>query len=207
MLGGYSTFGNSDWKGTPIEKLLPVMLDVQGQIDAPVKMVPTDDGLRRYSYILKISNQIAGAQGAWAKLKELDGQTKLGSLKPGLSSVLAESDRKEPLLVTQNYGKGRTLAFGADTSYKWIRDPESKQNHARFWAQMVRWLARQEEMEGSVIVIPDSRRIPANNELGFRVALRGKDGNELETGKYQVQVFGPDGKSVRVPTSRRIFKL
>ncbi|MCX6606914.1 MAG: sugar transferase, partial [Acidobacteria bacterium] len=203
MLGGYSTFGNSDWKGTPIEKLLPVMLDVQGQIDAPVKMVPTDDGLRRYSYILKISNQIAGAQGAWAKLKELDGQTKLGSLKPGLSSVLAESDSKEPLLVTQNYGKGRTLAFGADTSYKWIRDPESKQNHARFWAQMVRWLARQEEMEGSVLVIPDSRRIPANNELGFRVALRGKDGNELEAGKYQVQVFGPDGKAVRVPTSKK----
>ncbi|MEI7853610.1 MAG: glutamine amidotransferase [Planctomycetota bacterium] len=203
MLGGYSTFGNSDWKGTPIEKLLPVMLDVQGQIDAPIKMVPTDDGLRRYSYILKISNQVAGAQGAWAKLKELDGQTKLGSLKPGLSSVLAESDNKEPLLVTQNYGKGRTLAFGADTSYKWIRDPESRQNHARFWAQMVRWLAKQEEMEGSVIVIPDSRRIPANTELGFRVALRGKDGNELEAGKYQVQVFGPDGKAVRVPTSKK----
>lgn len=203
MLGGYSTFGNSDWKGTPIEKLLPVMLDAQGQIDNPVKMVPTDDGLRRYSYILKITNKVDGAPGAWAKLKELDGQTRLGSLKPGLSTVLAESDRKDPLLVTQNYGKGRTLAFGADTSYKWIRDPDSKQTHARFWTQMVRWLAKQEEMEGSVLVIPDSRRIPANNELGFRVALRGKDGNEIENGKYQVQVSGPDDKPVKIPISRK----
>ncbi|GEM_PF-233709 len=203
MLGGYSTFGNSDWKGTPIEKLLPVSLDTQGQIDAPVKMIPTDDGLRRYSYILKISNQADESSKAWANLKELDGQTKLGSLKPGLSSVLAESDRKDPLLVTQNYGKGRTLAFAADTSYKWIRDPLSKQTHARFWNQMVRWLAKQEEMEGSVIVIPDSRRIPANSELGFKVAIRGKDGNELDSGKYVIQVVGPDGTSVRIPSAKK----
>ena len=203
MLGGYQSFGNGDWKGTPIEKLLPVLLDAQGQIDNPLKMVPTDDGLRRYSYILKVTNQAQETNQAWAKLKELDGQTKLGSLRPGLSSVLAESDRKNPLLVTQNYGKGRTLAFAADTTYKWIRNPESKQVHARFWAQMVRWLARQEEMEGSVVVIPDSRRVAVRGELGFRTLVRGKDGNELDQAKFGGVVIGPDGKSTRVSILKR----
>lgn len=203
MLGGYHSFGGGDWRGTPIEKLLPVQLDAQGQIENPLKMVPTEDGLRRYSYILKVTNQAQDTTQAWAKLKELDGQTKLGSLRPGLSTVLAESDRKDPLLVTQNYGKGRTLAFGADTTYKWIRNPESRQIHARFWAQMVRWLARQEEMEGSVVVIPDSRRVAARGDFGFRALVRGKDGNELDQAKFQGQMIGPDGKSTRVSVLKK----
>ncbi|MSR31012.1 MAG: hypothetical protein EXR99_05840 [Gemmataceae bacterium] len=202
MLGGYSSFGNSSWKGTPMENLLPVGLDASGQIEAPLKMVPTEDGLRRYSYILKVS-QAPGVTETWAKLKELDGMTKLGTLKPGLSTVLAVSDRNDPMLVTQNYGKGRTLAFAADTTYKWIRNPESRQIHTRFWTQMVRWLARQEEMEGSLAVLPDARRVPLRSELGFRLVLKGKQGSDLDSGKFETRVIGPDGTTTRLTTSRK----
>ncbi len=42
MLGGYDTFGNSDWQGTPIEKMLPLDLTAsRGQIEDNRKMLPT----------------------------------------------------------------------------------------------------------------------------------------------------------------------
>jgi hypothetical protein len=105
-----------------------------------------------------------------------------------------------PLLVTQNYGNGRTLAFAGDTTYRWKRDRETEQLHSRFWRQMVIWLAKQEEAEGSVWVKPDTRRLPAHSDLGFSVGLRSKGGVDLKNGTYTVKVRAPDG-SVRVVTT------
>src|SRR5206468_2793100 len=45
MIGGYESFGNSDWRETPLEALLPVHLDVSGQVEQQVQMVPTREGL------------------------------------------------------------------------------------------------------------------------------------------------------------------
>src|SRR5262249_1382 len=35
MIGGYESFGNSDWQNTDIAKLLPVDLEAMGQVDGP----------------------------------------------------------------------------------------------------------------------------------------------------------------------------
>src|SRR5262249_17210237 len=44
MMGGYDSFG-STWQPTLMNKLLPVKLEgVAGQLDRPVKMLPTDEG-------------------------------------------------------------------------------------------------------------------------------------------------------------------
>ena len=56
MIGGYSSFGDGDWKGTPVEPMLPVDLSVRGQVEGGpggIKMVPTDEGLRLYSHVLR----------------------------------------------------------------------------------------------------------------------------------------------------------
>jgi uncharacterized membrane protein len=201
MLGGYTTFGNGDWQGTPLDPLLPVDLGVRGQEEDKVSIVPTDAGIRRFSYLLRLDDA-RDAKEAWNKLPPLEGMTRLGPPR-ALGTVLAESagPSHAPVLVTANYEKGRTLAFAGDTTHRWVRSPELKQMHSRFWRQLVIWLARQEDAEGNVWVKPDVRRLPARAELGFRVGVRSKGGVDLSGGKYKVRVVGPGGKAVEVPTA------
>ncbi len=203
MLGGYSSFGNSDWKGTEIEKLLPVDLSVRGQEEQPVQMTPTEAGLRRFGYILRIADGQDVAR-AWEKLPKLDGITTLKASGSGIDTVLAtaDGDANRPVLVTQNYGQGRTLAFAGDTTHRWVRDEAGLQAHSRFWRQTVIWLARQEDAEGSVWVRPDTRRLPLRGELGFRVGVRSKGGVELKDGTFKVEVVGPGDVTAPVPTAR-----
>jgi uncharacterized membrane protein len=201
MLGGYSTFGNGDWRGTEVERLLPVDLSVGGQVEKPVRMLPTEEGLRKYSYVLRLTDG-KDVKAAWENLPELEGMVRLKPSATGLESVLAESQEREPILVAKNYGKGRCLAFAGDTTHRWIRTPEMLERHGRFWRQMAIWLARQEDAEGSVWARPDTRRLPARSDLGFSVGVRSRGGVNLADGTYQVEVAGPDGARTPVTVSR-----
>lgn len=199
MLGGYHTYGDGDWAGTPVEKILPVKLDQRGQVERETKMTPTEPGLRLYGYVMNMGNP--NPKESWASLKELEGFSLLGTPKAG-ANVLAESPDGRPMLVTQNYGNGRVMAFAGDTTHRWIRSPATKTLHDRFWQRMIRWLAHREDQTGTVYISPDTRRIPLRNDLGFRVGIRGKSGTDLENGNYTVEVIRPDGSKGNLTVTR-----
>jgi uncharacterized membrane protein len=217
MIGGYSSFGSGDWKGTEIEPMLPIDLAEGGQEESQVKIVPTPDGLRVTPYLFRLDDA-KDLKATWEKLAKLDGMSLLKMRNPrrGIETVLAQTQDGAPILVTQNYARpgkdgkpgkdtapGRVLAFGGDSTYRWIRDEESRRLHARFWRQMVVWLARQEDAEGSVWVKPDVRRLPVRAALGFQVGLRGKGGAlDIPGGTYQVEVTKPAGVKKMVPIAR-----
>jgi uncharacterized membrane protein len=208
MMGGYRSFGLS-WRGTEVEKLLPVKLDrpadpggLSEQIHGPVRMVPTEAGLRHY--VLRLADRPEENAAVWAKLPLLNEATRLGTPKDGAVVLAAVGDAQtgQPLLVMQTYGGGRTLAFGGDTTYRWVTDELGEQAHARFWKQLVLWLAHQEDVEGSVWVKPDTRRLAAGSKLGFSVGVRGKGGVDLKDGQFEAQVVGPKDVKTPVPTAR-----
>ena len=58
--------------------------------------------------------------------------------------------------------------FGGDTTYRWVRNEKGEELHHRFWKQVVVWLARQEDAEGSVYVKPDVRRMPVRRGRAWR---------------------------------------
>jgi uncharacterized membrane protein len=197
-IGGYASFANSDWQGTPLEAMLPVALDVRGQIEGEVRLVPTEAGFRRYGYILRLADKEAESKDVWKKLPPLEGATKLGTPKKNVASILAETDGGSPLLVAREYGAGRVLAFGGDTTYRWVRSPQGLAAHDRFWQRTVIWLARQEETESRAWVKPGTRRLPLRTDLNFTMGLRSKGGVDIKDGKYTVEVYGPDNLHVNV---------
>jgi uncharacterized membrane protein len=203
MLGGYSTFGNSDWQGTVIGKMLPVDMEKsRGQIDEDRKMVPTQEGLLKFGYILRLAEG-KDQRKLWEDLPALEGINHLDKPENAAQlAVLAESEKGEPILIAKNYGSGRVLAFAGDTTYRWIVDPDKQRMHARFWRQMAIWLAKQENAEGAVWIKPDTRRLPARSDLGFSVGVRSKGGIDLKDGTYRVEVVGPDGVKTPVATAR-----
>jgi uncharacterized membrane protein len=202
MIGGYESFGNSDWSGTPVANLLPVQLNATGQVDRAVQMVPTRDGLNHY--LLRLMENLADNAAFWAKLPKLEGMTKLGTPKPA-AITLAQSPAGEPILVGQmQFGNGRTLAFAGDTTWRWRRTPEGVRAHARFWQQVVLWLAKRDQADGNILVTPDTRRLAVGGKLGFTVKLRGKGGVDIpeKDAHFDVAVVGPDQIESKLPTAR-----
>src|SRR5437588_3567754 len=79
MIGGYETFGNTDWLNTDIAKLLPVQMDALGQVDGQVQMEPTPQGMQHY--IMRLADNPKDNPERWRKLRKLDGMTHLGQAK------------------------------------------------------------------------------------------------------------------------------
>jgi uncharacterized membrane protein len=205
MMGGYETFGNSDWRGTALEELLPVQLDAGGQADELWHLSPTAAGLSHY--IMRLADNPDASRALWVKLPRLDGLTRLGQEKAGATVLAVREDNQQPVLVSQDYGSGRTLAFAGDTTWRWQRlgQPRSREGidaHARFWKQVVFWLAKRDLAEGNVWVKPDGRRIPVGGKLGFSAGLRGKGGIDAPEASFEARVVTPQGAEVPVPVSR-----
>jgi uncharacterized membrane protein len=178
MIGGYESFGPGEWRRTPIADFLPVqMKDDDGQTEAELKFKPTAAGLRHY--ILRLAATAEQNEKVWESFRPLDG----GNLWAGLKQnalVLAETTDGKPLMVAQETGKNRTLAFAADSTWRWAtKNKEARGHHARFWRQLMLWLAhREDETGGGVKLRLDRRRIAASEKLGM-----------------EVQVVSPDGKT------------
>lgn len=199
MFGGYESFAGSDWRGTPLEPILPVMLDEQDQEMQPMRMTPTKEGLNHF--LLRLAESETANRGLWHALPPLEGMSRLGTVKKGATVFATTPDGKTPILVGQQVG-GRVLAFAGDTTWQWANNSENKKLHHRFWQQVVLWLAQQDKAEGSVRVVPDVRRLPAGGKLGFSIDLRGPGGTKAVEAQFDVKVLNPAGVEMTVPTAR-----
>ncbi len=56
-----------------------------------------------------------------------------------------------PLLVTKNYGRGRTAVMATSGTWRWqMSQPLGDTAHDQFWQQLLRWLVL--ESPGQVVV-------------------------------------------------------
>jgi uncharacterized membrane protein len=200
MIGGAHSFGGSDWQGTEIADLLPVQLSGDQRVKGAVKLVPSNEGLR---YLLRLGDTEDSSRKIWQKIHPLDGMDVMGEPKRGQAIIfaLANEPTGPPLLVGREVGTGRVLAFAGDETKYWIRPDVGRGPHDTFWKRCVLWLAHQEEMEGTVWVKLDARRLAAGDKLPFQVGLRGKGGEERPEGKFEVKVTDPAGVESNVPTT------
>ncbi|OWK45038.1 Threonine dehydrogenase [Fimbriiglobus ruber] len=127
-------------------------------------------------------------------------------LKPG------EERQYAPVLVGHQPGgtgsNGRVLVLAAQDTFLWRRLglPETNdgiQIHARFWRQMVRWLAHQEDEEGAAFAKPELRRLPLGGKNTIRVGLRQSGGAAAHDPKFDVKVIAP-GESEEAARPRTV---
>ena len=133
------------------------------------------------------------------------GMTVPWARKGGALVLAVRGGSNDPLLVSQDYGKGRTLAFGGDTTCAWhqIAYPNVEEGialHARFWRQVVLWLAKQDEAEGSVWVKPNGADGFGETGLHGRAAREG--GVDAADASFDVTVLDPQGVEIAVATAQ-----
>jgi hypothetical protein len=138
----------------------------------------------------------------WAKLPPLEGANKFRNLARG-AAVLADAGPDKPLLVTQNYGDGRVLAFAGDSTWRWwMHDYESA--HKRFWRQIVLWLARKDQtQEGNVWIRLAQRRYAPSQRIEFSAGANAPTGEPIPDADYKAVLTTPDGKQKTLSLARQ----
>jgi hypothetical protein len=205
MTGGFDNFGAGGYAETPLADLLPVELSsldkrTPGEIDpgqhleGPIQMTPTAAGLA--DFVMRLDSPEKNAE-RWKSLAALPAVNRLATVKP-LARLLATTQTGAPLLVVQDVGRGRSMAFGGDTTYQWVLAGQ-KESHQRFWQQVILWLAHKELQgdEATWLTLSQRRLRPGQRqELSF--GSRDKDKQPIVDATYKVTVTTPKGELLSV---------
>jgi uncharacterized membrane protein len=150
MIGGLKNFGAGGYQGSPLEEALPVFV---GGLDMPQNMEEFVPALTPEGAAHPIMEQITdwfptGTKPAAKQLSALKGNVVVANPKAGAQVLMVHPGVKEQIvLAVQQFGKGRTAAFTADTTNLWYRqfyDQGQDNVYNRFWGQLIRWLAGQD---------------------------------------------------------------
>lgn len=200
FLGGRYALADGGWARSPLADILPVTLpERKGTfVRAPANTELTQAG--RDSLICRLEENPEKNVERWKKLPYLMNFQDPGTPKPGavvLVDFLPTSKGRAPLLVTQNYGRGRTAVFATGGSWRWQMLQElSNQDHEMFWRQFLRWLAAS---PGPVVgstphpVLSDDTRVHLQAEVRDRAFMPMADAS------VEAHIQGPDGSAATVP--------
>ena len=135
----------------------------------------------------------------WKKLPYLMDYQEVGTPKPG-AVVLAEmsvAGRKMPLLVTENYGRGRTAVLATGGTWRWqMSQPLGDPTHAEFWQQLLRWLVT--DTPGSVVASVPSQMLFDDGRVQFSADVRDKNYLSAADAKVQAHILGPGGSAAQI---------
>ncbi len=143
FLGGRQALADGVWSGSQLNDLLPVVLPtVTGTFHRePAQVSLTSAGAD--SAITRLLDDRAANLTAWSKLPYLMDFQDPGTVKPGATELarMQAGGRTLPLLVTQNYGRGRTAVLATGGTWRWQMSlPLGDPTHAVFWHQLLHWL-------------------------------------------------------------------
>ncbi len=211
MIGGEASFGWGHYRGTSLEKALPIVMDpIEGtQLgpealdrfyrDGPVPLVLADP-----HSITRLA-PAAENDAAWKKLTPLNSVHKFAGVKqtPGVR-VLLETAEQEPVLVSGEFGEGRVLAFGTDSTWLWQMHGFEKE-HKRFWRQVILWLVKRDDLNrDDVWVKLDQRRFNPGSRVQITAGARTSAGDAIQGARLDAAVTLPSGgkQTVRLAADR-----
>jgi len=154
MLGGRRSLSEGGYKGTPLEDVLPVLLDEPRQNTpterlAVVKVTPTPAGANHPA--TRIDGSAEQSAIRWDSLPPVSTTNIVTGLKPGATELLegtvVAGGQSEPadrvVMAFQRYGKGRSMVLAVQDTWLWQMDHTvalEDQSHENFWRQLLRWL-------------------------------------------------------------------
>ena len=199
FLGGRFSLSDGGWRGSSLVDLLPTVLPNsrntfhRNPATAELTVAGSD------SPITRLMDDPAKNIDRWKKLTYLMDYQDAGTPKPG-ATVLAQLNsggQKLPLLVTENYGRGRTAVMATSGTWRWqMSQPLGDPAHDLFWQQLLRWLVL--DSPGQVAVTAPAQTLMDDGQIQLTANVRGKDYLPVTDTKVTAHVIGPDGLSALV---------
>jgi uncharacterized membrane protein len=148
---GARSFSREGLSGTPLEPVLPV--DPLDRTSDVVRTAAAAEGANRLTLtdegaihpIMQLGSSVEETRQRWAAAPPLSAATPMGGLRPGgtVLAVTSGSGRvPRALVAVQRYGRGRSMAFSGEASWRWkMMLASSDRTYDTFWRQSIRWLA------------------------------------------------------------------
>lgn len=201
FLGGRASLADGGYKQQPFDDLLPVILPsskntfVRDMVEADLTASGKD------SLICRVEEDPDANADRWSRFPLLANYQDAGQVKPGaieLAQMDVPGNGKLPLLVTQNYGRGRSAVFATGGSWRWkMQQPVGDTSHQTVWRQMIRWLSA--DTPAQVVASVSQRLLEDDGHLQLRADVR--DANYVPACNVDVEarIVGPDGSTDTVP--------
>ena len=203
LLAGSSSLADGGWSASSMDNLLPVTLpnhkNTFHRDPATAQLTPTGAD----SIITRLDEDSAKNEERWKKLPYMMNYQDPGTPKPG-AAVLAEmtaGGRKMPLLVTENYGRGRTAVLATEGTWRWQMNlPVGDRTYKDFWQQLLRWLVA--DTPGPVVASVQSSMLYDDGSLQFSAEVRDKTYQPLPDAQVEAHILGPGGIAAAVPLTQ-----
>jgi uncharacterized membrane protein len=213
LVAGGRSFAQRGLAGTPLEEALPVELDprrgapvrtpaASAMAAPPNKVLVTPEGENHP--VMRIGDSPDETRRLWAALPTLAACAPLGGTRPGatvLAVASATTGAMYPVIAVQRYGRGRSMIFSGEASWRWkMMLPSTDRSYEFFWRQAARWIAG--SSPGAVtIAVPEDAG--PGDDVSIETEVRDAGFAPVGDATVDATLTGPGGET-RPITLRRL---
>ncbi|MGA7234757.1 MAG: hypothetical protein WBY44_03700 [Bryobacteraceae bacterium] len=208
LLGGQFALADGGWNSSTLTDLLPSILPTytgtfhreadpkSGTTHTTAELAP--DGVD--NIITRLVDDPVANAARWKKLPYLMDYEDPGAPKPGatvLANMITPEGKKLTLLITENFGHGRTAIMATGGSWRWqMSSPLGDNAHDLFWQQLLRWLVS--DTPGHVTASVPEQVLLDNGAVTLTAEVRDPQFNPAPDAKVEAHILGPGGVSALV---------
>ncbi len=192
FLGGRSSLSDGGWAASGLTEVMPTFLP-SGNHNFhrdPATVELTRAGAD--SPITRLLDDPEKNIERWKKLTYLADYEDPGTPKPG-ATVLADlktGRRTYPLLITQNYGRGRSAILATGGTWRWqMSEALGDPSHDMFWQQLLRWLIAQSP--GPVTVTTPARLLDDDGHIQLTAQVLDRQFQPSADAHVTAHIVGP----------------
>ena len=193
FLGGRQSLSNGVWGGSQLNELLPVTLPMIGSMfrrePATVSVTPAGAD----SAVTRLVDERAANIALWNKLPYLADFQDPGVAKSGAQELaqMHVNGRTLPLLVTENYGRGRTAVLATGGTWRWQMSlPLGDPTHSVFWHQLLHWLVS--DTRGQLSAQVSASTVQDEGHLQLLADVRDRNYLPATDAVVSAHLIGPD---------------
>ncbi|MBN1823653.1 MAG: hypothetical protein JW803_04975 [Endomicrobiales bacterium] len=193
MSGGENAFGSGGWDNTPVAEVLPVtQQEEQFWEDGFFRPQVTAPGHQ----IMSVFEERKQNEDAFKNIIELDGCQRL-SAKPRSEVLMKHPFGGWAVLAAWEKGRGRVVALGANTTWRWALGSRYPEFYVRFWRNVMRYLSRKNDSKKFYAHF-DSQQYFAGQEFTLRLRQTEQSPDE----RIDVTMVSPSGARSVLSVSR-----
>ncbi|HUA85250.1 MAG TPA: hypothetical protein VMB85_15410 [Bryobacteraceae bacterium] len=208
FLGGQFALADGAWNASNLTDLFPATLPTRtgtfhreadpksGTTHTTVELAPAGVD----SIITRLVDDPAANAAKWKSLPYLMDYEDPGTPKPGaevLANMITPEGRKLPLLITENFGRGRTAIMATGGSWRWQMSlPLGDTAHHLFWQQLLRWMVS--GTPGHVAASVPAQILLDNGAVNLTADVRDQQYNPAPDAKVEAHILGPAGVNAAV---------
>ena len=208
FLGGQFALADGGWNASNLTDLLPATLPTQvgtfhreadpksGTTHTTVELAPAGVD----SIVTRLVDDPVANAAKWKALPYLMDYEDPGTPKPGaavLANMITPEGRTLPLLITENFGRGRTGIMATGGSWRWQMSlPLGDTAHDLFWQQLLRWVVS--DTPGHVSASVPAQMLLDNGAVTLSAEVRDQQYNPAPDAKVEAHILGPSGISALV---------